>query len=277
MAEVGRQRRKGATVDQLLVEKLKQRKEELEQIVRQKSVAVKKAPGGYLKSTRRKNSLEYYWKAPGSTRYSYISEENRKIAESLAQRDYDKMVLRCAKKELKLIKKILKNCRINEIDAVYEECSSGRKVLIKPVRPSDEEFREAWRKQESCTGGFDEGDPEFYTARGERVRSKTEVLIANFLYNLGVDYLYECQIMLPGYGTARPDFTILDIKNRRTIVWEHLGKMDDPKYAAKNIQKINGYLKKGYIIGETLILTFETERQPISTAQIEELVKHYFL
>ena len=34
--------------------------------------------------------------------------------------------------------------------------------------------------------------------------------------------------------------------------------------------------KLGYVIGETLILTFETEKQPISTAVIEDLVKHYF-
>ena len=110
-----------------------------------------------------------------------------------------------------------------------------------------------------------------------RVRSKSEILIANTLYDFGVDYLFECKILLPGYGPANPDFFVLDIKNRRTIIWEHLGKMGDPAYVERNLRKINGYLKLGYVIGETLLLTFESESQPISTAVIKKMVKHYFL
>lgn len=53
--------------------------------------------------------------------------------------------------------------------------------------------------------------------------------------------------------------------------------MDEPSYVERNLRKLSGYLKLGYVIGETLILTFETEKQPISTAVIEDLVKHYFL
>ena len=113
--------------------------------------------------------------------------------------------------------------------------------------------------------------------RGERVRSKSEVIIANTLYEYGVDYLFECELTLPGVGRVNPDFFVLDIKTRRTIVWEHLGKMDDPSYAERALRKINGYLRKGYIIGETLLLTFESGSQPINTAIIEKMVKYYFL
>jgi hypothetical protein len=53
--------------------------------------------------------------------------------------------------------------------------------------------------------------------------------------------------------------------------------MGDPAYVERNLRKINGYLKLGYVIGETLLLTFESESQPISTAVIKKMVKHYFL
>ena len=58
-------------------------------------------------------------------------------------------------------------------------------------------------------------------------------------------YLYECRLNLIGLGTVHPDFLVLDIKNRRTIVWEHLGKMQDPGYVERNLRKINAYLKNG--------------------------------
>ena len=189
----------------------------------------------------------------------------------------DEKILKCATRELKLINKLLKSCEPNEIDTAYVNSPEGRRALIEPVRPSDEEFRAKWNEQESCCGNFGENDPEFYTLRGERVRSKSEVLIANILFKHGVDYLFECQMYLPGYGNALPDFFVLDLKNRRTIIWEHFGKMDEPSYVERNLRKLSGYLKLGYVIGETLILTFETEKQPISTAVIEDLVKHYFL
>ena len=163
------------------------------------------------------------------------------------------------------------------IDAAYTRSAAARKVLIRPVWPSDEEFREEWLKQDSCQKGFADDAPEYYTVNGERVRSKTEILIANSLLKLGVAYLYECSLLLAGFGTVHPDFSVLDLKNRRTILWEHLGRMDDPDYVERAVRRINAYLKNGYVIGETLILTFETGKQPISTVQIENLIKHYFL
>lgn len=53
--------------------------------------------------------------------------------------------------------------------------------------------------------------------------------------------------------------------------------MDNPDYVEKAIYRINAYLKNGYVIGETLILTFETEAQPLNTREVERLIRHYFL
>ena len=160
---------------------------------------------------------------------------------------------------------------------VYEVLSKDRQLLVNPIWPSDEEFLREWLKQESCQGTFDEDFPEFYTKNNERVRSKSEILIANDLFDYKVPYLYECRINLPGYGTAFPDFIILDMKKRRTIIWEHLGMMDEPDYVERNLRKINAYLKNGYVIGETLILTFETHDQPLNTVIVDKTIKHYFL
>ena len=114
-------------------------------------------------------------------------------------------------------------------------------------------------------------------AKGERVRSKSEVFIANAMYFRNVPYLFETRLYLIGYGNVLPDFAVLDVRTRKTIIWEHLGKMGDPAYVERNLRKINGYLRTGYVIGETLILTFESEQQPLNTVFIENAIAHYFL
>ena len=282
MARVGRgcQRscaRKGGALDHFLMERLRRRRQELHQIVKEKRASVKTAPPGSKKFVRRKGRTEYYWRKPESGKYVYLNKNKRYIAEALAQKCYDEKVLKAAKAELKLVTKLIRMYEPDAIDAAYSQSPQERRCLIKPVRPSDEEFRQKWLEQESCMKGFAEGDPEYFTDKGERVRSKSEIFIANTMYHLGVDYLFECEIYLNGFGTVHPDFCVLDLKNRRTIIWEHLGKMGDPDYVERNLRRINAYLKNGYIIGETLILTFESATQPLNTREVERLVRHYFL
>ena len=256
---------------------LEERRQLLQNIVRDKKKALSKTPTGRLKISHKKKHTEYYWINSDNGCGSYIKQRNIKLAAALAQKAYDRVILRYAAKELRLIDKLIKNYKKENIDMVYEVLSKDRQLLVHPIWPSDEEFLREWLKQESCQGTFDEDFPEFYTKNNERVRSKSEILIANDLFDYKVPYLYECRINLPGYGTAFPDFIILDMKKRRTIIWEHLGKMDDPDYVERNLRKINAYLKNGYVIGETLILTFETHDQPLNTVIVDKIIKHYFL
>jgi hypothetical protein len=269
--------RKGGALDHILVKQLRRRKQVLQQIIREKKSAVQNAPPGCMKFSCKKSGAEYYWLQPGAEKYTYLSSKKRDLAAALAQKQYDRQILKAAGPELKLIEKLLKMYEPDAIDAAYSKSPAPRRCLINPVWPSDEEFREAWIKQESCMKGFAEDAPEYYTEKGERVRSKSEIFIANMMYHLGVDYLFERRICLKGLGTIHPDFSVLDLKNRRTIIWEHLGGMDNPDYVEKAIYRINAYLKNGYVIGETLILTFETEAQPLNTREVERLIRHYFL
>ena len=72
-------------------------------------------------------------------------------------------------------------------------------------------------------------------------------------------------------GTARlPDFTILCKSNRREIIWEHLGLLDDPDYLEKSIWKIALYERNGYFLGDRLIITYETKKHPLDIKLAEE-------
>ncbi|MCF0149967.1 MAG: hypothetical protein HUJ80_00985, partial [Firmicutes bacterium] len=66
------------------------------------------------------------------------------------------------------------------------------------------------------------------TSRGLRVRSKNELLIAEKLYENGISFRYEQELMADG-RILYPDFTI---KKRSGAIcyWEHFGMMHDERY-----------------------------------------------
>ena len=83
------------------------------------------------------------------------------------------------------------------------------------------------------------------TERGDLVRSKSELVIADKLHARGVDYAYEQPLVLPNGRTRYPDFTIADHARGVTFYWEHLGMLDDPGYRARWERKRAEYLECG--------------------------------
>jgi hypothetical protein len=95
------------------------------------------------------------------------------------------------------------------------------------------------------------------TSRGELVRSKSELAIANYLYSIGLDYKYERE--LPGtvdHHKLRPDFSFIDDAGD-VILWEHLGMLDRPEYASGWAWKRAWYARNGYEEGRNLFTTNE--------------------
>jgi hypothetical protein len=82
------------------------------------------------------------------------------------------------------------------------------------------------------------------TSRGEAVRSKSEVIIANLLHAKGIDYLYEAPLELGGV-TKYPDFTIEDDDTGVTYYWEHCGLLHDPGYRSRWEEKKRWYAEQG--------------------------------
>ena len=96
------------------------------------------------------------------------------------------------------------------------------------------------------------------TVRGELVRSKSEVIIANALYYKNLDYQYEPVLELGGH-ICRPDFVIADEDTGDKWYWEHCGIMDDPGYRKRWEDKKAFYKKHGIEEGKNLIVTYDQE------------------
>ena len=194
----------------------------------------------------------------------------------LCQKDYDERVLAAAEKEytrLKMLQNIYKKGNCEEI---YEKLHIDRKMYITPIVLPQDEFVLNWMKQDYTRKGFSDDYPEYYTDNGERVRSKSEILIANALKKYGVPYRYEAPLYLEGLGIIHPDFTVLNARERKEYYWEHLGKMDDSEYVEQALHRIDVYQKNNMFLGDKLILSYETYKYPINSKNIDKLINHYF-
>ena len=246
----------------------------LENLIRKTQRSLEKAPDGSLKIDTSSGRIKYYRRPSGSNTHPvYIPKKNMDLAAALAQKDYDEKVLRLLKKKLRILCKFTAQFPDAHIDSVYESLSPVRQMLVQPAVPTTSQFIKEWQEKPYKGLGFrDDDTTAYYTIKGERVRSKTEMIIANALCRACIPYKYECPLQL-GERVVYPDFTILDIRAHTETYFEHFGRMDDPAYAGKTMQKINLYARHGIVQGKNLLYTMETSEQPLDTRCLDAIIR----
>ena len=259
-----------------LYDKLEERMRELKKTIKEKEKSLRKAPQGIVNVHSSKGRVQYYYKEnPSDKSRKYIKENEKLLVKELCQKDYDEKVLHSAKTELKILEKLQKIYRSKVCEEVFETLNEHRQKFVAPLRVPDKELIERWENESYERPGFEKDYPEYYTDKEERVRSKSEVLIANALKNHGIPYKYECPLVLNNGFTYHPDFKILKMKNRKIIYWEHFGKMDDPEYVDKVVRKLSAYAQNGIFPGKNLIVTFENGKRPLNLKTINLMIEQY--
>ena len=122
------------------------------------------------------------------------------------------------------------------------------------------------------------------TTRGDLVRSKSEVIIANELFACGLDrYEYEKSLRLPDGKILYPDFTVEDDDTGSCYFWEHLGLLHNPAYKTRWQQKFDAYRNACILPYEdgggeagTLIRTYDDSRGGIDAKSISEKIRAIF-
>lgn len=255
---------------------LEARKNQLLQLKKEKEKALLSAPKGLLRVNCQGDRTQYYRRENANDANGvYLREKEVNLVRRLAQKEYDQKVLRAVEKEVRAIERCLVGYPLTGAEEVYEKLHRERKKLVVPVWEPQEQFVQKWEAVVYEGKSFGEDAPEFYTAKNERVRSKSEWIIADLLNREGVPYRYEYPLHLKGMGVVHPDFTVLNVKERKEFYWEHLGMMDDATYAERALQKIALYEQNGIYPGEGLILTYETRTNPLNQKVVVNVIEHY--
>lgn len=126
---------------------------------------------------------------------------------------------------------------------------------------------------------FDERDKtEYYTTNNERVRSKSEKIIADELHMKHIPYKYEMPIQLVNRGRIiqiYPDFTVLNKNTGKKWIIEHLGMMDKESYYENAMYKLDLYERNGWLQGKNLILLHESSVSPLNTVVVKQYIEEY--
>lgn len=234
-------------------------------------------PEGKLRVQQHKKTASYYMVEEGKNdNGKLLKKGERKLAMELAQKSYYQKVLRTAKEEQKLIGQFLQRLPDPTYEGVYQSLPEPRQDLITPLVLTDEEYVRRWLNHPYVQKGFSDRAPFYETLNGERVRSKSEMLIADHLKAKNIPYKYECPLEV-GNKVFHPDFTILRMSDRTEVYYEHLGKMGDAEYAADNLDRLNKYALNGYTLGERLFITMESAECPLDIRVLDKMIDKSFL
>ena len=232
---------------------------------------------GHLRISKRGNSIEFYQiTETGDTLGHYIPRSKLKLAQQFAKKDYNARLIKLLEKEINALQNYLlqtENCRA--IQNLYNTLNIHRRQLVTPVTLPDAQYIQKWQAVEWTGRTFAEGTPELFTTKGERVRSKSEVQIADALNRHEIAYRYEYPLHLKNGITVHPDFLCLNVRTRQEFYWEHFGMMDNPDYAENAVLKLHDYSKNNLHPGKNLIITMETAAQPLNLHYIENQIKMY--
>lgn len=253
----------------------------------------KHEPKGCLVCRRRNSKPLFYHQYidgfTGKKKTDYIRKKNASLAGILAQKQYYALMKPIILKDLRILKSLVSRYQAEEINKVYEDLSPERKELIVPIKDSREEAIWKWNKvqeelrmQDAVPNSLYSEKLRFKTGQGEFVRSKSEVIIANMLYEYKdkLMYAYEQPLVLRGgYGEVviHPDFTIINLRTGKITYYEHFGLMDNPEYANDFVRKIKTYSKNNYVIGRDVIFTCETLEHPLDVEVLRKLVEEIVL
>ncbi len=232
-------------------------------------------PEGVLRISTSNSCTQFKQSIEAKKKLIYIKKDDQQLAYRLAQKSYDQKIQRLVDRRLKQLDKLTEEYEDTEIEEIYNKLHPIRKTLIKPVEIPWEQRLAEWKSTPYVGKEFAPGMPEIYSKKGERVRSKSEKILADTFYNLGIEYKYECPIKLKGYGVVYPDFTFLRKRDGKEIYWEHDGRMDDPEYAEKAIRKINTYIANGIFPGDNLVVSYESSGVVLNDRIVEKMIKKY--
>ena len=111
------------------------------------------------------------------------------------------------------------------------------------------------------------------TLKGHMVRSKSELVIANILFQMDLQYEYEKRYegAISG-GIVLPDFLFADAAGE-PIIWEHLGMLNRADYLESWERKKVWYSKNGFKEGENLFTSSDDDQGGLDSKKVRKVAE----
>lgn len=212
-----------------------------------------------------KNGTYHRWVIKKEEQSVYCPKSNRSLAKIMALKKYYSLLLLDAEEELSLLNSYKKKSASPSRSGALSASD-----LLSESSPYYELLQSHFSKDKLPENLI------HTTLAGHKVRSKSEVIIANLLYTNRIPYRYEAALTLNEL-TVYPDFTILHPATQQLFYWEHFGMMDKSTYCDAACNKLKSYCYNGIFPSMQLITTYETGKTPIRSEQVQQIITQYFL
>jgi len=238
----------------------------------------RKLPLGALSASEKKGR-KYYTKITfhrGKRRVKYLGGAGHPEVQRLQKRYFLEKAVSAMKKNIDLMENFIRNYQSVDPNQMQKTFPKAYQSLPEACFHTAGVFDlEKWGSQPYVKSTK---NPELLTqitTKGDLVRSKSEVIIANALNARGLSYRYEELCNINGY-TKAPDFRIIHPKSGRIIYWEHCGLITDYGYLRDTYHRIYDYIRQEIVPGDNLILTFDDAAGNINSFTIERIIELWF-
>lgn len=268
------------TIDEYLSDRIDASKEALE-YSKQK---IESLPHGNLEIKIIRGKERFYLHSNGS---DYYINNKTELIQQLQEKEYCLKLKSAAEKELKALRRVQSILdKTPGQQTVFTSIPEKRRNLIRPFEPSSVEIvrkeisRELkYLEKESLNRKTVNKNINLITLNEERVRSKSELIIADRLKFAGIPYIYEGKLVFKDKTDILevwfPDFQMFNIRTGEKYYWEHFGLMDNPEYCASCQFKLEAYAKQGIVIGKNLIITMECSTHILNTEYVDRLINEF--
>ena len=235
---------------------------------------LKKLPTGRLTGFRQNGRVYYKWIDGGKEKY--IGGGNPELVEKLQLRRYLEKMIAAIDHNEGYLREFFENYRPVAPEDVMEslpETYRNRKLLTLEGQGLD---LRAWEEADYEQTTWHPEHKVHHTAKGDMVRSKSELIFANMLYERGIPYHYEEVLHMPDGRYLVPDFTVGVKDTGRLVYLEHCGMLSVESYRNDYIRKMERYCACGFRPWVDVYFTFDNANGALDTDKIGRMMDVMF-
>ena len=230
-------------------------------------------PKGFLSMTEQ-NGHQYYSKCVEGKKL-YLGLGNAKEVLQLQQRRLLTELIKNIEKNESLLKRFVRDYREVSPQLIAQTLGKAYQCsdLAETILQGNKNYKKWGDQPYERNNRYPEGLIH-RTIKGDMVRSKSEVIIANTLYPKLLQYRYE-ELTKVGKYIFAPDFKIAVPRQNKIKILEHFGMMNNSEYREKALWKINVYLEEGYKPYDDVLFTFDDADGGIDTQILDTLINSF--
>jgi len=204
-----------------------------------------------------------------------VKKEEMPLAEAVLRRKFVEKSLKILYANVKCMEKLEKEYIpfyfIEILEQLPFKLDNSHEMIV-----TKNDLINAWQKEEYEPCNYYKIKLIHFTTCGIKVRSKSEVIIANLLTANQVPFRYEAKVIIEDQ-VFYPDFTIMKPKDGEIIYWEHFGMINNKEYYKDKERKRDFYIQNGLIPWDNLIETYDYSDGTINIERIQSIIDAFIL